>query len=182
MATDLARFPTIIQSRPLAITKDGDGVRGYRAPPRVREASGVLPDNRLQLGRRRADQDLLIGGRRHVVLSSYSELVERLITEQHGTKRVRQIPVRATRHRHPRYPTAAGTRGPAIGRMTRAGGKSAPHWRGGHRRFVCAKEEPPYNALEGARQPMLRCCAVKAWSSGNHEVAGPRGFAKFSRN
>jgi hypothetical protein len=34
----------------------------------------------------------LIGGRRHVVLSSYSELVERLITEQHGTKRVSPNP------------------------------------------------------------------------------------------
>jgi hypothetical protein len=59
------------------------------------------------------------------------------------------------------------------------GGKSAPHWRGGHRRFVCAKEEPPDNALDGARQANAALLRRQGLVERIHEVAGPRGFREI---
>jgi hypothetical protein len=46
-----------------------------------------FPDNCLRVVRSRPIKTFLMGGRRHVVVSSYGALVERLLTEQGDAKR-----------------------------------------------------------------------------------------------
>jgi hypothetical protein len=64
----------------------------------------------------------LIGGRRHVVLSFYGELVERLIAEQGGAKRGSPNPRAGSRPAEPQ--TAVPRRGAAVAKAGRCGARS----------------------------------------------------------